>query len=34
MGAKGSAVDFVMKAPDHIQAEGRMWVPKVQRSSL
>jgi len=31
MGAKGSAVDFVMKAPDHVQPEGRTWVQKVQQ---
>jgi hypothetical protein len=34
MGAKGSAVDFVMKAPDHILAEDRAWVQKIQQSSL
>jgi len=34
MGAKGSAVDFVMKAPDHILAEGTTWVPKVQQHIL
>jgi hypothetical protein len=34
MGAKGSAVDFVMKVPDHIHAEGRTWVQKVQQWSL
>jgi hypothetical protein len=31
MGAKGSAVHFVMKAPDHIQAEGTTWAQKVQQ---
>jgi hypothetical protein len=31
MGAKDSAVDFVMKAADHILAEGRTWVQKVQQ---
>jgi len=31
MGEKGSAVNFVMKAPDHIPAEGRTWVQKVQQ---
>jgi len=30
MGAKGSAVNSVMKAADHILAEGRTWVQKVQ----
>jgi len=34
MGAKGSAVDFLMKAPDHIHPEGRTWVQKVQQSIL
>ena len=34
MGAKSSAVDFVMKAPDHIPTEGRTWVQKVQQSIL
>jgi len=29
MSAKGSAVDFVMKASDHILAEGRTWVEKI-----
>jgi len=31
MGAKSSAVDFLMKAPDHIFAKGRTWVQKVQQ---
>ena len=31
MGAKDSAVDFVMDTPDHIQAEGTTWVQKVQQ---
>jgi hypothetical protein len=31
MGEKGSAVNFMMKAPDHIPAEGRTWVQKVQQ---
>jgi hypothetical protein len=31
MGAQGSAVEFVMKAPDHILAEGRPWVQKVRQ---
>jgi hypothetical protein len=31
MGGKGSAVDFVIKAPDHIRPEGRTWVKKVQQ---
>jgi hypothetical protein len=34
MGAKGSAVDVVITAPDHILAEGRTWVQKVQQSIL
>jgi len=34
MGAKGSVVNFVMKAPDHILAEGRTWVQKIQQSIL
>jgi len=34
MGAKGSAVNFVMKATDHILAEGRTWVQKIQQSIL
>jgi hypothetical protein len=34
MGAKGSAVDFVTKAPDHILAEGRKWAQKVQQWML
>jgi len=34
MGAKGSAVNFVMKAPYHILSEGRTWVQKVQQSIL
>jgi len=34
MGAKGSAVNFVMKAPDHIQTEGTTWVQKIQQSIL
>jgi len=29
MGAKGSAVEFVMTAPDHILAEGKTWVQQV-----
>jgi hypothetical protein len=28
MGAQGSAVEFVMKSPDHILAEGRTWGAK------
>jgi len=31
MCANDSAVDFVMKAPDHILSEGRTWVQKVQQ---
>jgi hypothetical protein len=31
MGAKGSAVDFVIKAGDHILAEGGTMVQKVQQ---
>jgi hypothetical protein len=31
MGAKDSAVHFVIKAPDHILPEGRKWVQKVQQ---
>jgi len=31
MGAKDSAVDFVMKGPDHILPEGITWVQKVQQ---
>jgi len=31
MCANGSAVDFVMKAPDHILPEGRTWVQNVQQ---
>jgi len=34
MGAKGSAVNFVMKAPDNILAEGITWVPKIEHSIL
>jgi hypothetical protein len=34
MGAKDSAAHFVMKAPDHILAEGTTWVPKVQQCIL
>jgi hypothetical protein len=34
MGGKGSAVNFVMKAPDHILAEVTTWVHKVQQWSL
>jgi len=34
MGAKDSAVNFMMKAPDHILAEGRTWVQKVQQHIL
>jgi len=29
MGAKDSAVDVVVKAPDHILPAGRTWVPQV-----
>jgi hypothetical protein len=31
MGAKGSAVDFMMKAPDHIPPERQTWVSKIQQ---
>jgi hypothetical protein len=31
MGVKDSAVDFEMKAPDHILPEGTTWVQKVQQ---
>jgi len=31
MGAKDSAVNLVMKAPDHILAESRTWVQMVQQ---
>jgi len=31
MGAKDSAVDFVMKASDHILAEGRTGEQKIQQ---
>jgi len=31
MGAQDSAVDFVMKAPDHILPEGRTCVQMVQQ---
>jgi len=34
MGAKDSAVNSVMEAPDHILPEGRTWVQKVQQSIL
>jgi len=32
MGAKDSAVNFVRKAPDHIQSEGRTWVQQIGRT--
>jgi len=31
MGAKGSAVVFMMKTPEHILTEGRTWVQKIQQ---
>jgi len=34
MDAKGSAVKFVMKAPDHILPESRTWVQKIQQWML
>jgi len=34
MGAKDSAVNFVMKAPDYIHTEGRTWVQKIQHWML
>jgi len=34
MGAEDSALDVVMKAPNHILAEDRTWVQKVQQWML
>jgi len=31
MGAKGLAVNFMMKTPDHILPEDRTWVQKIQQ---